>query len=85
MNKTDFGELLSFIDPASLSYSQWCEIGMALKHEGVDVSVWDAWSRADSRYHVGEGRKKWESFNGSASPVTGGTIVPMAEGARRRG
>ena len=74
-------QLLDYINPATLSYQEWVDVGMALKHEGVDVSVWDAWSRADSRYHVGECRKKWESFNGSASPVTGGTIVQMAKDA----
>ena len=42
------------------------------------MSVWDSWSRADSRYHAGECEKKWESFSGSAEPVTGATIYQMA-------
>lgn len=74
-------QLLDYINPATLSYQEWVDVGMALKHEGVDWAVWDAWSRADSRYHIGECRKKWESFNGSTSPVTGGTIVQMAKDA----
>lgn len=53
-------------------------VGMALKYEGCPVSVWDEWSRADSRYHAGECEKKWESFSGSAEPVTGATIYQMA-------
>ena len=54
-------------------------IGMALKHEGYPVSVWDAWSRRDmGRYHAQECEKKWRSFQGNASPVTAGTIVQMA-------
>ena len=52
---------------------------MALKHEGYPVSAWDDWSRQDSgRYHQGECERKWRTFNGSASPVTGGTIFHMA-------
>lgn len=51
---------------------------MALKNEGLPVSVWDSWSRADSRYHSGECEKKWESFNGASEPVTGATIFQMA-------
>lgn len=51
---------------------------MALKHEGFPASVWDQWSRADRRYHAGECEKKWESFQGSAEPVTGATIFQMA-------
>ena len=75
----DLRELLPYIDPAALSYQDWCNVGMALKHEGYSCDVWDDWSRADSRYHAGECRKKWETFRGSASPVTGGTIVQMAK------
>lgn len=77
----DLRELLQYIDPASLSYQEWVDIGFALKHEGYDWTVWDEWSRADSRYRIGECRKKWDSFRGSKSPVTGGTIVQMAKDA----
>ena len=72
-------ELLDYIDPSELDYQQWCGIGMALKDSGYDVSVWDAWSMRDAaRYHRGECEKKWQSFNGSDTPVTAGTIVKMA-------
>lgn len=76
----DLRELLPYIDPASLSYQEWTGVGMALKLEGYSCDVWDEWSRGDyARYHSGECFKKWESFQGSASPVTGGTIVQMAK------
>ena len=71
-------EALSYISPASLTYQEWINIGMALKYEGCSVSVWDSWSRADSRYHSGECKKKWESFNGANEPVTGATVFQMA-------
>ena len=71
-------EALSYISPASLTYQEWINIGMALKYEGCSVSVWDSWSRADSRYHSGECEKKWESFNGANEPVTGATVFQMA-------
>lgn len=72
-------ELLDYIDPAELSYQDWCGVGMALKHSGYDVSIWDAWSCRDAaRYHPGECEKKWKSFNGADDPVTAGTIVKMA-------
>lgn len=77
--RTSLLELIEYINPADLDYQEWVNIGMALKHEGHSVSDWDAWSRRDiSRYHAGECERKWSSFNGSASPVTGGTIVQMA-------
>ncbi|MBQ4346410.1 MAG: AAA family ATPase [Oscillospiraceae bacterium] len=72
-------ELLCYIDPSALSYQEWCGIGMALKDAGYDVSTWDNWSRRDAaRYHAGECAQKWNSFNGSDTPVTAGTIIHMA-------
>lgn len=52
---------------------------MGLKEEGYDASVWDDWSRNDSRYHEGECFKKWNTFQGNGSPVTGATITQLAK------
>ncbi len=75
----DVQTILQYIHPSELSYQEWVNVGMALKLEGYECSVWDEWSRADSRYHPGECERKWSSFNGSAAPVTLGTIVQMAK------
>ena len=72
-------ECLKYIDPASLDYQTWVNVGMALKQEGFPCDVWDDWSRPDSRYHSGECAKKWESFGGNPNPVTGATIVQLAK------
>lgn len=62
--------------PSDCSYDEWLKVGMALKHEGVDVSVWDQWSRGGSKYKSGECDRKWKSFN--RNDVTGGTLVHIA-------
>ena len=72
-------EILKHIPPSDCDYQEWLSVGMALKHEGFTVSDWDSWSRADSRYHAGECERKWAGFNGSAEPVTAGTIVQLAK------
>ena len=72
-------EILKYIPPSSCDYNEWLAVGMALKHEGYTISDWDSWSRTDSRYHSGECEQKWSGFNGSAEPVTAGTIVQMAK------
>ncbi len=74
----DLNIVLQAIDPAELSYQEWVNVGMGLKQAGYDVDVWDDWSKADNRYHAGECEKKWRSFQGSAAPITAGTIVQMA-------
>ena len=47
-------EALNYIDVARLSYQEWINVGMGLKSEGYDCSVWDRWSSNDSRYKSGE-------------------------------
>ncbi len=70
---------LGSINCADLDYMTWVQVGMALKAEGMDVSVWDEWSGTDpKRYHPGECQRRWDSFGGSANPVTGATIYKLA-------
>jgi hypothetical protein len=72
-------DALQTIPPAQLDYNGWCQVGMALKEEGFGWEVWDDWSRKDSRYHNHECERKWNSFRGTGTPVTGGTIVQLAK------
>ncbi|MFY2154658.1 AAA family ATPase [Cytobacillus firmus] len=76
--KLDLISLLDYIDPSSLDYQEWLNVGMALKQEGYTASDWDDWSKGDSfRYRPGECFKKWTSFEGSG--ITGATITQMAK------
>lgn len=78
MEKFNLEELLTHIDPGLLNYSEWTEVGQALKLEGYSCDVWDAWSRRDyGRYHDGECARKWKSFRRDEG-VTGGTIYHFA-------
>ena len=79
MEHNNILEALKYIPAADLSYAEWVQVGMALKTEGYDWTVWDEWSRADSRYKQGECERKWRTFSGSGNPVSGGTIVQMAK------
>ena len=72
-------EALKQIDASNTTYEEWIQIGMALKAEGYDCSVWDDWSKNDNRYKAGECFRKWGSFIGSSNPISGGTIIKMAK------
>lgn len=77
----DLQSCLDAIDPGSCDYTEWVQVGMALKTEGYDWQIWDAWSARDApRYHPGECERKWASFSeaGRQNDVAGGTIVDMA-------
>ena len=70
-------EPLNCIPASSLTYIEWINVGMALKHEGYTADVWDAWSRSDARYKEGECFSKWKTFTGNA--ITGATITALAK------
>lgn len=72
-------DALKYISPDS--YEDWITVGMALKHEGLGVDVWDSWSRGSSKYREGECAAKWNSFNEmhGGAPVTGGTLMALAK------
>ena len=72
---------LGYLDPASLEYGEWVQIGMALKKEGYPLEAWDIWSQGDpAKYHPGECQKKWQGFGQTnSSEVGGGTIVSIAK------
>ncbi|QHZ52181.1 Regulatory protein RepA [Paenibacillus larvae subsp. larvae] len=79
-HKLNLVALLEYIDPSYLSYTDWVAVGMALKYEGYTASDWDDWSKRDStRYHPGECFKKWTTFEGTGTPITGATITQMAK------
>ena len=63
--------------PPDCSYDEWLKVGMALKHEGADLSVWDDWSSRGTKYKAGECARKWRSFK--RSEVTGGTLRHIAD------
>lgn len=75
----DLLEIINHIDPVQLDYASWVNVGMALKDAGFTAADWDQWSKRDpGRYHPGETFRKWDSFRGSTTPVTAGTLVALA-------
>lgn len=80
-NHDDLPEILNHVDPARTSYDEWLSVGMSLHESGLDVSIWDNWSRRDAvRYHEGECQRKWAGFGkGGAEKVKSGTIIALAK------
>ena len=76
----DLRDILPHISPSMLNYEEWLYVGMALKDAGYTAADWDAWSRGDvGRYRAGECFRKWDTFRGTSTPVTAGTIVQLAK------
>ena len=47
VDKQNIKEILEYIDPALLDYSEWCSVDMALIDAGYTAADWDSWSRKD--------------------------------------
>lgn len=75
--ENELEELLNGLAPHRVDdYSTWIKVGMILKHEGADVSLWDAWSSQSSKYTGSqECVKKWRSFQMDREhPLTKATL-----------
>ena len=75
-DKTRAIRMLDFIDP-SIDYTDWLNVGMALKNIGCSVSDWDMWSSKSEKYKSDECTKKWQSFNRSGLNIA--TIHDLAK------
>ena len=70
---------LEALDPSKCTYSEWIQVGMALKAEGLPCSDWDEWSRRDpARYDSGGCEEKWKTFDDTGK-TNAGTIFYLAE------
>lgn len=84
MTHSDHSDLLRVIaqmPASSLDYTEWIQVGMALKAEGFPLSSWEEWSRETdpARYHDGECARKWEGFDDiQGDGVGAGTVCDMA-------
>ena len=65
---------------SGLERDDWIMVGMALKDAGYPCSIWDDWSRNDTRYKPGECERLWKGFDGgSGKKVTIASIIHKAE------
>ena len=77
---SDLAQALDYIDPSTLDYQDWVNVGMAIHESGLPMELWDAWSQRDyRRYHEGECASKWKGFGHGMDRVRSGTIVTMAK------
>lgn len=77
---TDIEQALQYIDCSTLNYTEWIQVGMAIKEAGMGCDVWDRWSAKDGRRYTPNGcEQHWKSFNGAAQPITQAYIFKLAK------
>lgn len=73
-------KMLGKIDPNSLTYDEWVNVGMALHSQHDDekgFKLWQKWSEQGDRHEQGECEARWSGFK-PYGPVRIGTIVHFA-------
>lgn len=61
---TVLSHILEFLDEKRFdTYEDWLKIGMICYSEGIDVSIWDEFSKRSLKYKEGECAKKWKTFS----------------------
>ncbi|MDE0041847.1 MAG: PriCT-2 domain-containing protein, partial [Candidatus Poribacteria bacterium] len=60
-------------------YETWLLVGMAIHHDGGELSLWEEWSRfAPSKYEAGACERKWHTFTAGGG-ITLGTVYDLAK------
>ena len=75
VDRAEILDALQYISPDN--YSTWVRIGAAIRNSGLDMSVWDNWSKGSDKYKAEEIPKKWDSFKGLN--WNAGTIFKLAK------
>ena len=68
--------MLEHINVVDGEYEKWLSVGMALKNEGFECSLWEQWSRSQPEFKEGECESKWNGFNRTGYGI--GTIFQYA-------
>lgn len=73
--------VLAFITNDDVEYDTWIKVGFAIHHctAGTGFDLWDEWSRKSKKYDPEQMSFKWHSFGRSATTVTFGTLVFLAQ------
>ena len=70
-------EALGHVKCIDASYTEWTNVGAALKSAGCSWEDWDGWSRSDpGRYHTGECQRKWGNL---PTQIGVGTLIDLAK------
>ena len=70
-------KLLEFL--SADDFTQWIKVGLVCHNEGIDINVWEEWSKHSSKYKAGECQKRWKTFGGRDEPVRWATLVRDAK------
>lgn len=55
--------MLDYISVVDGEYEKWLDVGFALFNEGMELTLWEQWSRTQPEFKESECEQKWKGFH----------------------
>ena len=70
--------MLDYINIVDGEYEKWLSVGFALFNEGMELSVWEQWSRTQPEFKEGECESKWNGFHHDPNGISIASLYQWA-------
>ena len=70
--------MLDHISVVDGEYEKWLDVGFALFNEGMELALWENWSRTQPKFKEGECESKWKGFHHDPNGISIASLYQWA-------
>lgn len=70
--------MLDYINVVDGEYDKWLNVGFALFNEGMELTLWENWSRTQPEFKEGECESKWKGFHHDPNGISIASLYQWA-------
>lgn len=70
--------MLDYINVVDGEYDKWLNVGFALFNEGMELTLWENWSRTQPEFKEGECESKWNGFHHDPNGISIASLYQWA-------
>ena len=71
-------KMLDYISVVDGEYEKWLNVGFALFNEGMELTLWENWSRTQPEFKEGECESKWKGFHHDPNGISIASLYQWA-------
>ena len=71
-------KMLDYISVVDGEYEKWLDVGFALFNEGMELALWENWSRTQPEFKEGECESKWKGFHHDPNGISIASLYQWA-------
>ena len=71
-------KMLDYISVVDGEYEKWLDVGFALFNEGMELTLWENWSRTQPEFKEGECESKWKGFHHDPNGISIASLYQWA-------